>query len=55
MNTLYVIKWLLHNGFEISRSSFWSAEAVKEKMEKNPEWKFELVEVNPNRVVWEAR
>jgi len=55
MNRLYIIRWLLPNGFEISRSSFWRRELVEEKMSKNPEWKFELVEANDAHMIWEAR
>lgn len=54
MNTLYIIKWMLSNGYEISRSCFWNAKAVKEKMDKNPEWEFTLVEANDIHIIWEA-
>lgn len=55
MNRLYVIRWLLPNGYEISRSSFWVKELAEELMSKNPEWKFELVEANDTHMIWEAR
>lgn len=55
MNKLYVIKWMLPNNFEISRSCFWNPTAAKAKMIENPEWEFVLVENNETHMVCEAR
>ena len=54
MNTLYIIKWMLKDGFEITRSSYWDPELVKKKIHDNPEWTFRIVEANPTHVIWEA-
>lgn len=55
MNKLYIIKWLLPNGYEISRCTFWNMDLVTKKIENNPDWDFELVENNDVQMVWEAR
>ena len=55
MNKLYCIKFLLSNGYVISVFNTWSAADLKSKIEKNPEWKFELVEDNPIHCIYEAR
>lgn len=46
MNKLYVIKWVLSNGYVLSNSAFWNEEEMREKMRKNPEWVFEREEDN---------
>lgn len=55
MNTLYVIRWILKDNYVISTSTFWNPESVKEKILKNPEWDFTIVEANETHVIWGAR
>ena len=55
MGTLYTIIWRLSDGYEIARNIYLSEEAVKEKMEKNPEWTFRIIECKPHCITWEAK
>lgn len=55
MDKLYVIRWFLPNGYQISTSSFRSETALKEKMDRNPEWGFELVSDDEAQQIWNAR
>ena len=55
MNKLYVINFTLPNGYVFSTWSAWTEEAITEKIRKNPEWTFEVVEDNRIHKIWKAR
>lgn len=55
MNKLYVIIWKIKDDFEINRSCFWNPNSAMEKMKKNPEWNYTLVENNNTHMIWEAK
>ena len=55
MNKLYIIRFLLSNGYCVSTWSAWSEEAIIDKMKKNPEWKFTVTENNDTHKIWDAR
>lgn len=55
MNKLYIIKFLLPNGYVVSTWSVWDESLAIDKIEKNPEWKFTVVEDNETHKIWEAR
>ena len=46
MNKLYVIQWTLSNGYIVSVSYFWNESELYDKMRKNPEWSFDIIEDN---------
>jgi uncharacterized protein (DUF2249 family) len=54
MNKLYVIKWTLKDGYVISVTNAWNPETIRDKMQKNPEWKFKLEEDNRIHQIWIA-
>ena len=54
MNKLYIIKFLLPNGYFINTWSAWNEKNILEKIKKNPEWKFKVVENNDIHKIWHA-
>lgn len=55
MNKLYVIRFLLSNGYVVSTWYGWSQEDIDQKMALNPEWTFSLKEDNDIHQIWEAK
>lgn len=55
MNKLYIINFKLSNGYTVSTWYGWNEPEAIEKMDKNPEWTFELVEDNDTHKIWDAR
>ena len=55
MNKLYVIRFLLPNGYEISRYSAWNENMIHTKIAENPEWEFTLAEDSRTHKIWDAR
>lgn len=54
MNKLYVIRFTLKNGYIISTWTTWTEKAALEKIRKNPEWTFKVVEDNETHKIWSA-
>ena len=54
MNKLYCIKFMLSNGYVISVFNTYHEEALKAKIEKNPEFEYKLVESNVIHDIYEA-
>lgn len=55
MNKLYVIKFMLKDDFCISTYNCWNPSEAKAKMDKNPEWNYEIVEDNNIHCIIEGR
>lgn len=55
MNKLYIIHFHLPNGYIISTWTSWNESHVLDKISKNPEWKFTVVEDNRTHKIWDAR
>ena len=55
MNKLYIIRFKLSNDYVVSTWWAWNEEEIKEKISKNPEWTFTVVEDNEIHKVWDAR
>jgi len=55
MNKLYVIRFLINHDYVISTWYGWNQEDADDKMQKNSEWTFSLVEDNDIHKIWEAR
>lgn len=55
MNKLYVIKFILKGDFCISTYNCWNPSEAKAKMDKNPEWNYEIVEDNNIHCIIEGR
>ena len=55
VNKLYVIHFHLPNGYIISTWTSWNESHVLDKISKNPEWKFTVVEDNSTHKIWDAR
>lgn len=54
MNKLYVIRFKISHDFTISTWSGWDQADAEDKMRKNPEWTYTLVENNDIHKIWEA-
>ena len=54
MNKLYIIRFTLKNGYVISTWSTRTKKAALEKIRKNPEWSFNIVEDNEIHTIWSA-
>lgn len=55
MNKLYIIRFRLSNDYVISTWSAWTEEAAQDKIRKNPEWTFNVVEDNDTHKIWDAK
>lgn len=55
MNKLYIIHFKLYNGYIVSTWTAWSEEAAQDKIRKNPEWTFSIVEDNATHKIWDAK
>lgn len=55
MNKLYVIRFLLSNGFCVSVWYAWDRAATLNKIANNPEWSFEIQEDDDVHTIWNAR
>lgn len=54
MNKLYIIKWCLLNGYEISITHYWTYAEMKKAMKNNTDWCFVTVENNDCHMIVKA-
>ena len=54
MNKLYIIRFKLTNGYIISTWWTWNESDALDKIQKNPEWEFKVVEDNSTHKIWDA-
>lgn len=52
---IYVVTFVLPDGYEFGRYATRSRKLAERKMLMNPEWDFMLVEVSNNRMVWSGK
>ena len=55
MNKLYCIKFTIKNGYVVSVYNTFSPEDLREKMRKNPEWSYVLIESNNIHDIYKAK
>ena len=55
MNKLYVIRFKLSNDYTVSTWHTWDEQDALDKIQKNPEWEFTVVEDNGVHQIWDAK